>query len=135
MDVGLNRHEPKYFLLSGVFNNKTMTDARTVINARVGERILVRLCNGSYLVLRVTLGCDAVWAACDGHGMGLEPWCDPVLIPAGMPFDVSSAQRYDLILTPPGAGTYSARMEFRHWITGKVQNNGSGVVQTKVVVS
>ena len=44
-------------------------------------------------------------------------------------------QRYDLILTPPRTGTYLARMEFLHWITGKVRNNGSGVIQTKVVVS
>ncbi|MCY7281587.1 MAG: multicopper oxidase domain-containing protein [Sphingomonas bacterium] len=135
MDVGLNRYEPKYFLLTGVFNNRTMTDARTMITARVGQRILVRLCNASYSILRVTLDCDAIWASCDGHGLGLEPWCDPVVIPAGTPFDVSPAQRYDLILTPPRAGTYSARMEFRHWITGKIQNNGSGVVQTKVAVS
>jgi len=135
MDVGLNRFEPKYFLLSGVFANKTMTDPRTMINARVGQRILVRLLNASYSTLRVTLGCDALWAGCDGHGMGLRPWCEPRVIPAGTPFDVSSAQRYDLILTPPRAGTYSARMEFLHWITGKIQNNGSGVVQTKVVVS
>ena len=135
MDVGLNRFEPKYFLLTGVFNNKTMTDARTVINARVGERILVRFLNASYSTLRVTLGCDAVWAGCDGHGMGLNPWCDPSVIRAGTPFLVSVAQRYDLILTPPSAGTYPARIEFLHWITGKIQNNGSGVVQTKVVVA
>ena len=135
MDVGLNRFDPKYFLLTGVFNNKTMTDNRTVINAKLGERILVRLLNASYSTLRVTLGCDAVWAGCDGHGMGLRPWCDPKLIPAGTPITISAAQRYDLILTPPRTGTYLARMEFLHWITGKVRNNGSGVIQTKVVVS
>lgn len=135
MDVGLNRFEPKYFLLSGVFNNKTMTDTRTVINAQLGQRILVRLLNASYSTLRVSLGCDAVWAGCDGHGMGLRPWCAPVEIPAGTPIELSTAQRYDLILKPTSRGTYSAKMEFLHWITGKPQNNGGGVVQTKVVVS
>lgn len=135
MDVGLNRFEPKYFLLSGVFNNKTMTDARTVVNAQLGESILIRLLNASYSTLRVTLGCDAVWAGCDGHGMGQRPWCDPVDIPAGTPIDLSTAQRYDLILKPTSRGTYPAKMEFLHWITGKVQNNGKGVVHTKVVVS
>lgn len=135
MDVGLNRFEPKYFLMSGVFNNKTMTDARTVVTARLGQRILIRLLNASYSVLRVTLGCDAEWAASDGHGMGREPWCDTVMIPAGTPFEVSTAQRYDLILRPATRGTYPARFEFRHWITGQIQNNGAGVVQTKVVVS
>ena len=92
--------------------------------------------NASYSTLRVTLGCDAMWAGCDGHGMGLRPWCDPVKIPAGTPIELSTAQRYDLILAPDRQrGTYPAKMEFLHWITGKVQNNGAGVVQTKVVVS
>ena len=109
MDVGLNRFVPKYFLLSGVFNNKTMTDTRAVINARLGERILVRLLNASYSKLRVTLECDALWAGCDGHGMGLSAWCEPVPIPAGTPLTLTPAQRYDLILTPPRAGTYLAQ--------------------------
>ncbi len=34
MDVGLNRFEPKYFALSGVFSNKTMTDSRAVVTAK-----------------------------------------------------------------------------------------------------
>lgn len=135
MDVGLNRFVPKYFLLSGVFNNKTMTDTRSVVTARLGERILIRLLNASYSKLRVTLDCDALWAGCDGHGMGLSAWCEPVLIPAGTPLTLTPAQRYDLILTPPRAGTYLARFEFLHWITGKIQHNGAGVLQTKVVVS
>jgi FtsP/CotA-like multicopper oxidase with cupredoxin domain len=134
-DVGLNRFDPKYFLLSGVFPNKTMTDTRTVATALLGQKILIRLLNASYSVLRVTLGCDAVWAGADGHGMGREPWCDAKIIPANTPFELTTAQRYDLILSPAARGTYSAKIEFLHWITGAVQNNGAGVIRTKVVVS
>ncbi len=135
MDVGLNRFEPKYFLLSGVFNNRTQTDPRTVVNAKLGERILIRLLNASYSILRVTLDCDAEWVSCDGRSTGIDPWCGTFTRPAGQPFDLCTAQRTDLILVPPARGTYSARMEFRHWITGEIQNNGAGVVQTKVIVS
>lgn len=135
MDVGLNRFEPKYFALSGVFSNKTLTDSRAVVAARLGQRILIRLLNASYSVLRVTLACDAEWVSADGHGMGIEPWCATKIIPAGQPIELSSAQRYDLILLPPARGTYPVRMEFLHWITGQIQNNGAGVIQTKVVVS
>ncbi len=135
MDVGLNRFEPKYFLLSGVFSNKTMTDTRAVVTAQLGQRILIRLLNASYSVMRVTLACDALWAGCDGHAMGVEPWCDSKILPAGTPFEIASAQRMDLILTPPTRGTYPARMEFLHWITGAVQNGGTGVINTKVVVT
>lgn len=135
VDVGLNRFEPKYFLLSGVFNNRTMYDPRTQIKAKVGQRILIRLLNCSYSVLRVQLGCDAQWVASDGHAMGREPWCDPVDIPARTPIELSPAQRYDLLVIPPAAGVYPVRMEFRHWITGQIQNGGKGVVPTRIVVS
>lgn len=46
-DVGLNRFEPKCFLLTGVFSNRTMTDSRTMVSAKVGNTILVRLLNAS----------------------------------------------------------------------------------------
>jgi FtsP/CotA-like multicopper oxidase with cupredoxin domain len=135
MDVGLNRFEPKYFLMSGVFSNYTMTDPKTMITAPLGKRILIRLLNASYSVLHVTLGCDAIWAGCDGHGMATVPWCSDKLIPAGTTIEICTAQRYDLILAPTARGTYSARVEFRHWVTGQIQNNGAGVINTKVVVT
>jgi FtsP/CotA-like multicopper oxidase with cupredoxin domain len=135
LDVGLNRFEPKYFLLSGVFSNKTMTDPRAMVSAKLGQKILIRLLNASYSVLRITLECDATWACSDGHAMGAEPWCDTKLLPAGIPFEMSTAQRYDLILQPPARGTYNAKIEFLHWVTGQIQASGAGVIQTKVVVS
>jgi hypothetical protein len=116
-------------------SNKTMTNPKTVVNATLGQNILIRLLNASYSVLRVTLDCDAIWASADGHAMGVNPWCDTKILPAGQPIDLGTAQRYDLILRPPARGTYKAKLEFLHWITGKVQNNGAGVIQTKVVVS
>jgi FtsP/CotA-like multicopper oxidase with cupredoxin domain len=135
LDVGLNRFDPKYFLLNGVFSTATMTDAKVTVAAKLGQKILIRLLNASYSVLRVTLGCDAMWACADGHAMGVEPWCGTKILPAGVPFEMSTAQRYDLILAPPARGTYLAKIEFLHWITGQVQNNGAGIIQTKVVVS
>lgn len=134
-DVGLNRFDPKYFMLSGVFNNRTMTDPKTVVTATLGQTILIRLLNASYSVLRVTFPIDVIWAGADGHAMGREPWCDMALIPANTPIELSTAQRYDLLLTPSARGTYPVTMDYLHWISGKVQNNGAGRLQTKVVVS
>jgi FtsP/CotA-like multicopper oxidase with cupredoxin domain len=135
LDVGLNRFVPKYFLLNGIFSNATLTSAKTTVSAKLGQKILIRLLNASYSVLRVTLDCDATWACSDGHAMGTEPWCDTKILPAGVPFEMSTAQRYDLILSPPAKGTYGAKIEFLHWITGQIQDNGAGVIRTKVVVS
>lgn len=134
-DVGLNRFEPKYFFCSGAFSNNTMTDPRAVVTANVGDRILLRILNASYSILKITLQADATWASCDGHGMGLFPWCEQVTLPRGVPFELTTAQRYDLLLKPKRAGTYLARIEFRHWITGAIQNAGKGVILTRIVVS
>lgn len=121
MDVGLNRFEPKYFLLSGAFSASSLTDPRTQVKARLGERILIRLLNASYSVLFVRFACDAEIVACDGHSWGREAWCDKTrLLPAGTAISLATAQRYDLILTPPRAGVYGATMVFRHWITGQI---------------
>lgn len=135
IDVGLNRFEPRYFLLSGVFNNRTLTDTRSVVSAALGQTILVRLLNASYSVLKVTFPFDVIWAGSDGHAMGREPWCDMALILANTPIELSTAQRYDLLITPPARGTYLVNMEFLHWISRKVQANGAGKLQTKVIVT
>jgi FtsP/CotA-like multicopper oxidase with cupredoxin domain len=134
-DVGFNRFEPKYFLMSGVFNNRTMTDPRTVITAPLGKKILIRLLNASYSMLRVSLPVDALCAGVDGHGLGKEQWNQPYVIPANTPFEMCPAQRMELILAPSRRGNFTARLEFRHWITGQIQNNGAGVIQTRIIVT
>lgn len=134
LDVGLNRFEPEYFLLSGVFNNRTMADPPAKIWARQGERILIRLLNASYSILEVTFPIDVLWCGCDGHPMGKHIWCDSSVIPAGTPISLVTAQRYDLIALPPGPGNYVVKMVFRNWISKRVQNNGKGVLKTRIVV-
>ncbi|MCY7280671.1 MAG: multicopper oxidase domain-containing protein [Sphingomonas bacterium] len=134
-DVGLNRFEPKYFLLSGVFNNRTMTHRDTVVTARVGDSILIRLLNASYSVLRVTLGIDAEVHGIDGSPLGKDPWNRPFTTPANTPFDLTSAQRRNLIIKPTRTGVFRAKIEFLHWITGEIQDEGRGVINTKIVVT
>lgn len=133
-DVGLNRFEPKYFLLSGAFSDHTQEDPRAVIRARVGEAIAIRLLNASYSILRTTIGIDAAVFGVDGHSLRGEPWEHPFVIPAGTPFELTTAQRYALILRPTQAGVIPVRMEFRHWVTRKIQDNGRGVIRTRIIV-
>lgn len=136
-DAGLNLFNPKYFAISGAFAPNAMTDPRAVVRARAGQRILVRLLNTSYSILRTTLGVDATVVSVDGRGLGRPgaPWSRSFTIPANQPFELTSAQRYDLILTPPAAGTYNARFEFLHWITRAVQDNGRGIANTRIIVT
>lgn len=135
-DAGLNLFNPKYFVVSGVFSANTMNDPRVVVRAHPGQRILVRLLNASYGLLRTTLGVDALVVGVDGRALGRPgaPWSRPFLLPANRPFELTSAQRYDLLITPPAAGIYNARFEFLHWITRSIQDNGRGVANTRIIV-
>ncbi|PTQ11420.1 copper oxidase [Sphingomonas oleivorans] len=133
-DAGLNRFEPKYFLISGVFNNKTMLDSRVAVEAKLGDRILIRLLNASYSILRLTLGVDALLVSVDGRQLGAEPWNSPKLFPAGSRIELTTASRFDLLITPTQRGVFGVKFEFLHWITGKVQADGAGIAQTRIIV-
>jgi hypothetical protein len=83
----------------------------------------------------VTLGVDAEVHAVDGSQLGRNPWNSVFTIPANQPFDLTTAQRWGLLIKPSQRGEISARMEFRHWVTGRIQDNGRGIVNTKIVVT
>ena len=84
-NVGLNNFNPKYFLITGVPNPQTLTDPRVTVTARRGNKILVRLVNASYSILRTTISdLSARVIAADGHPLGGadRPWSSPFDIPA-----------------------------------------------------
>lgn len=136
-DVGLNIFEPKYFLISGAPAPTTLTDPRCMVRTTYGKRILIRLLNASYSVLRVTLPLTASCVSWDGRPLGRNgsPWSAPYDFQAGTTFELGTAQRCDLIIEPPPRGTYRAKLEFLHWITGEVQDNGRGVAETQIIVT
>ena len=134
-DVGLNRFEPKYFLLSGVFSNRTMDDPRAVVRAKVGDTILIRILNASYSVLTVTAGIDSLVVGVDGHSLFDNPWEHPIPIPAGQPNRLTTAVRATVIVKPTQRGTFPVTLEFRHWITGEIEDQGRGVIHTRIEVS
>lgn len=136
-DAGLNRFEPKYFCINGVFAPNTMQDGRVVARGSVGQPILIRLLNASYSILRTTLGVAAQVVAVDGHNLGGpgRPWNRPYTIPANTPFELSTAGRYDLLINPTAPGIYSARMEFLDWCHRYIQNSGAGVAETRIIVN
>ena len=136
-DVGLNDFNPKYFLVTGVPSARTRSDPRVAVRARAGQSVLVRLINASYSVLRVTLGVPVRVVTADGHPLGTpdRPWSQPFTIPAGQPFEMTSAQRYDLMIDAVAPGRFAARLEFRHWITGEIHDGGRGIAESEIVVT
>lgn len=136
-DEGLNIIEPKYFVLSGVPAPWTETDRRIVASARVGQRILARVLNASYGVTRVTLPLDGRVIGVDGRTLGgqYSPWSAPIDIKAGEPFELISAQRYDILMEPSEPGAFEVAFEFLDWIRREIQDDGRGVARTFIEVA
>jgi len=134
-NVGMNRFEPQYFLINGVFNTKTMNDQKVAATARVGDTVLIRVLNASYCILRVTFQVAVTCVSCDGHRLGEESWNAPIVFPAGTPIELTTAGRLDLLFTATQRGSIGATIEYLHWITRRVHDNGRGVAKTQIVVS
>jgi FtsP/CotA-like multicopper oxidase with cupredoxin domain len=132
-DVGLNDFNPQYFLISGVPNPRTRSDPRVMIKAAVGQTILIRYVNAGYTVHRLVFATDAEVVGVDGRQLGgsRSPYSRPFLLPAGKPLEVTSAQRYELLLQPAVRGSYSVFIEFRHWVHGTTL----GIASTTIEVS
>lgn len=137
-DVGLDRFEPKYFMISGVPNNMTALSNKVRVNARVGQRILIRMLNASYSLVTMRIqGLDATIYGIDGRHLGSPdcPWSKPILLPSGTPHETISAQRRDMIVIPSARGQYRVTFEFRDWVSGQIQDGGRGVAHTLINVT
>lgn len=137
-DAGFNIFEPKYFMCSGVPNPLTKTDPRVAINAKVGQRILIRHLNASYSIITTRFtGLDATIYSVDGRPLShpAHPWSSPIQLAAGSPLETTTAQRRDMIIVPTRPGVYPVITEFRDWQTGQIQNGGRGVVETYINVT
>lgn len=130
----LLRFEPEYWLLSGVPHPRSRTDPRVAVTCRVGERVLVRLLNAAYGPVALTFPFDAECINVDGHALGGgrdERYSRPFTVPADTPFELSTAQRYDLILTPDRVGVFDVPFRFKRWIGSA----SYGLAETTITVT
>lgn len=149
-DAGLNIFRPQYFFISGVANTQTVTSPKVAVNARHGQKVLIRLLNASYSVLSVTFEkFDVQVISVDGHSLGGpdKPWSRPFTVPKGQAIQMATATRHDILIDTASLGPVGAqnivdnvRFEFQDWITRKVHNATAaqaynrGVAQTKITV-
>ena len=120
----LNRFRPEHFTVNGVESARSLHDSRTTVRARVGERVLLRHLSGAYFpnVVRFPAALAPVVHMSDG-----EPLPEPVPLP-GNELVTTTAERYDLILTPTTVGIHTVTYEFRHWLTGELAGTASAHV-------
>lgn len=139
-DEGLNVIEPKYFVVTGVVAPETEGDRRVRVVADLGDRVLVRLLNAAYGVLRTTLPFDGLVISVDGRSLGgpSSPWSKPFLLPKGVPFELVTAQRYDILIeadrATAGADDGLVLFEFLDWIREQPQDGREAVARTFIDV-
>ena len=126
---------PRYFLVNGVPNVETPEHADVAIEARPGDKILLRLLNASFSLLRTriqALSGDIISA--DGKALaGPErPWSTWSRVNPGQPVYMATGARHDLLIdlgdarnpVQPGQ-EYRVTFEFLDWSKRAVRNAGS----------
>lgn len=141
-DVGLNRFEPKNFYVLGgaLAGPPSRADVLSPRRLRVnvtgnGFPTLLRVLNLNYFPTRLRFttmsGAPVRMGELLAHdGRAFRDTRDPTS-PSQPPRDLGNplltsvlafgaAERYDMLLRPPGPGTFLAHLDWIHWVTGKV---------------
>src|SRR5215213_6106383 len=123
----LNRFRPRYFTINGVDAPQSLRSPKTTVRARVGQRVLLRHLTGAYFpnTIRFPAALNPVVHMSDG-----EPLPAPTPLPGNL-LRSTTAERYDLILTPSSTGTHTVTYEFRHWLTNAL----AGTATAHVIVT
>jgi FtsP/CotA-like multicopper oxidase with cupredoxin domain len=124
-DVGLNRLNPDYFIISGVDGAQSaLTASGVAVQMNRGQRLLVRYINAGYLPQRISFGgLTATVFMSDGR-----PLPSPIQVQS---LETSSAERYDCIFEPQAAGVHDIVVEYLDWISGET----IGTARTRITVA
>jgi len=120
----LNRFRPRYFTINGVDAAQSRGNPETTVRARVGQRVLLRHLTGAYFTNEVLFPAALAPVV---HMSDGEPLPRPTPLP-GNRLVTTTAERYDLILTPTEEGTHTITYEFRHWRTGALAGTATAQV-------
>jgi len=125
----LHRFEPDLFLITGVIadqENPLITHPKVARQARPGDTVLLRILNAGYTITRLSIpaALNAEVIAMDGKVLGgaeQMSYSRPFAL-AEMDHicQLTTAQRWDLLITQIPAGTWEVEVEYRHWISGVV---------------
>lgn len=113
-DVGFNRLNPDYFIITGVDGAQSaLTAPGVAVDMNVGQKLLVRYICAGYLAQRITFGgLTATLHMSDGR-----PLPQPVTVTS---IEAVSAERYDCIIAPTETGVHDVVIEFFDQISNQV---------------
>ncbi len=99
------RYRPDYFMVNGRDGSNATTDSTVAITAGGGQKVLVRVNGTSYMPAVIRLGgLPFEVIASDGRPLAAPYTATEQLVAAG--------ERYDLLLTMPSSGQYTASVDY-----------------------
>ena len=81
--------------------NSGVTGMQVIVDAQVGQVVLIRILNAAYNTAEVVFPMDVVIIAFDGRALGVPPFAKynhAFVHPAGTPFRFSTARRFDVLI-------------------------------------
>ncbi len=103
--AGTVRYRPNYFTINGSDGANASTDSTVAISAAAGQKVLIRVNGTSYQPSIVRLGgLPFEVIASDGRPLAVPQTVTEQLVCAG--------ERYDLLLTMPSSGQYTASVDY-----------------------
>lgn len=98
---GERTFDPKYFLVNGVVNTEALHHRDVAITAKRGEKLLIRLLNASFSLLKVSIEhFNGAIVSVDGTAIDTasSPWTSWIPVRPGAPLIMSTGSRHDLLI-------------------------------------
>lgn len=122
--VNWSYYNPNWFLINGKPDPDASSDPNSVISARKGQTVLLRLINMGYLIQRVNLG-GISFSVITSDGRPLPS------AQAATEWTIAPGERYDLLFTLNSTGTWNATVSYLNWY----QQDVRGTAHTKITAS
>ena len=100
---GFNPHlfDPKYFLVNGIANTEAVRHPDVAVQARAGEKVLLRLVNASYSLMRVRFEkLRGHIVSVDGSALDVaeRPWTQWIAVEPDQPVFMATGSRNDVLI-------------------------------------
>jgi FtsP/CotA-like multicopper oxidase with cupredoxin domain len=126
---------PKYFLVNGVANTQALHHRDVAITAKQGEKVLIRLLNASYSLVKVSIEhFQGSIISVDGSAIDTaqSPWSSWIPVQPDRPLFMATGSRHDLLIdldpakNPAVRGqSYKVVFEFLDLAKRSIRNAGS----------